>query len=173
MDRIVDDELHALSARLGGYWNSEYYPSVSNRFSEDLSELRSCIARTAARARTLARERWQAAIAKRCAELAVQAERAAAERATFCQVGTQQEQGRQRLLARRAAAQAEFKRIDQRLQQDEQSGKRFVAMLQQAYLAELGTRCAVVADPAAPAAGLFALLSTHTQAEERRQIAST
>jgi RecA/RadA recombinase len=173
LDRIVDDELHALSARLGGYWNSEYYPSVSNSFSEDLSELRSCIARAAARASTLARERWQAAFAKRCAELSVQAARAAAEHADFCQVGARQEQERQRLLACRAAAQAEFERIDQRLQQDEQSGKRFVAMLQQEYLAELGTRYAIIANPAAPVAALLALLSTHTLAEERRQIAST
>jgi hypothetical protein len=171
LDRIVDDELDALSARLGGYWNSEYYPRVSNSFTEDLSELRSRFARAAARASALARERWHAALARRHAELVAKAARAAAERAEFGMVGIQQEQERQRLLARHATARAEFERIDQRLRQDEQSGKRFVAMLQQEYLAELHARSAVIANPAAPAAGLIALLSTSTLAEERRQIA--
>lgn len=173
LDRIIDDELDVLSARLGGYWNPEYYPSVSNNFTDDLSELQSGIAKAAASAGALARERWHFALRQCCAELAADGASAAAKRAAFGQVGAQQEQERQRLLARHATAQAELAKIDRRLQQDEQSGKGFVALLQQEYMAELRARCAVIANPSTPASALLTLLSTHTLAAERRQIVST
>jgi hypothetical protein len=168
--RVVDDGFGALLAHLNGYGRSEYYPSVFSSYSKDLASLRSAIRSVADEVAQLARVLWRGKVEQRLLDLTAAAARADAEQATLDTVALQQRAEAARLGARRARLQAEVDETIARLDRDAETGKRFEAMLQREYLAELHARCARIAGARSHIESLLALLSAKSLAEERQKI---
>lgn len=170
VNTIAEDEFAALRARMNDYWRNEYYPSMSDSFSNDKSRLKQDMGDAATKTATLAKTLWRKHIVRRVAELEEEAREADGERAAMELILAQKRAELKELALRRAEAQAEMERETARLDRDAETAKRFATMLAEEYLAELRSRQARIASAATPADALLTLLSVESLHEERCKI---
>lgn len=168
--RIADEEFSTLIARMSGYTLDEYYPRLTNCFSDDKSRLKLDIGDAARKTAALSRSLWGKQVAKRAADLEAEVTASNIEAASLEQIAKQEQRKCKSFLAKSDKVRDDLERALARLTDDEETASRFAAMLDEEYLAELCLRRAQVAAAKQPADALLTLLSVADLADERKKI---
>ncbi len=167
---IAGREFADLSASMARYHISEYYPSMSDSFSNDKANLKRNIGDAAAKTAALAQKVWREHVASRAAELEAELAQVQGDIANLTQIAAQQQAACNKLKARRDKVNEEMDHALARLDSDECAAARFGSMLDEEYLAELRQRRAHIAEAADPGDALLTLLSVADMGEQRAKI---
>ncbi|HJV74791.1 MAG TPA: hypothetical protein VJ654_11255 [Noviherbaspirillum sp.] len=170
VNRIAEDEFEPLVSRMNDYWTDEYYPSVSDSFSNDKSRLKLDIRNAAVKVAALAQEVWSKQLKRRVEELETELVEAQSERTSMACIALERQAEQERLASLRMQVQMELGKALERLERDATTGKRFIIMLYQEYLLELQRRRALIAHARSPIAALLALVSVQDLADERHKV---
>lgn len=155
----ISREFSGLQKRLDGHWIDEYFPSVSDDFSNDKSRLRTDMHDAARAVGQLAIEVWTPLAQSRMATVDAEYASARASEATLATALERENADLVQALADITRHMQERADFISKMDADEESGRTFIRMLDEEYLDELKARRKVRFEALNPTSSLLNLLA--------------
>lgn len=173
VEDLVDAEFGPLRGKFSGYSMTEYYPRFSDDFSIDKQSMRTHIQNSAHSAGAWAAKQWQGWAKKRLQQLSNDLESNTAHQNALQSALKERQRVLKRLDLQIKNAEQERHAFVEKMEADEASSRKFIALLEQAYLDELRIRRHRIAQAPTATHAFIELLATDQLMSERNKLINT
>lgn len=173
VEEIVDAEFGQLLNKLSDYWRTEYFPSMSDDFSNDKRSMRTHMQNCADSASAWAAKQWQGWAKKRLQQLSDDMESGTAHQNALQNALKEREKTLGRFDSQIKYDEQERSIFVKKMETDESSSRKFVALLEQSYLDELFDRRLRITKASSAAHAFIELLATDQLIHERNKLINT
>lgn len=173
VDELVDTEFGPLRGKFSGYSLTAYYPRFSDDFSIDKQSMRTHIQNSAHSAGAWAAKQWQGLAKKRLQQLSDDVESSAAHQNDLQSALKERQRVLKRLDLQIKNAEQERHAFVEKMETDEASSRKFVSLLEQAYLDELRERRHRITQAPTATLAFVELLATDQLINERSKLINT
>lgn len=173
IEALVNTEFTPLRSTFSGYSLTEYYPRLSDDFSNDQNSMRSHMQNSAKSVGAWAAKLWQGWGKKRLQELADDVESSSTKQNALLRTLKERQQALKELDLKIAGAELIRWAFVEKMEADEASSREFVRRLDQAYLAELRERRHRIAQAPTASNAFIELLATDQLMNERNKLSNT
>lgn len=140
VEELVDAEFAPLRAKFSGYSLTEYYPRLSDDFSNDKQSMCKYMQNSERSVSAWAAKLWQGWAKKRLQQLSNDVESSTANQNALQSAMKERQRALKRLDIQIEHTEQERNAFMEKMEADEESSRKFVALLEQAYLDELRER---------------------------------
>lgn len=170
VEELVDEEFSSLRVKFSGYSLTEYYPRLSDDFSNDKSSMCECMHRSERSVNAWAARLWNGWVRKRLQQLTSDVESCAANQNALQSAMKERHRALKRLDCKIDQAEQESSAFMEKMQADEETGGQFIALLDNAYAKELRERLHRITQAATVTNAFLELLATDQLINERNKL---
>ena len=173
IETLVEAEFAPLRGKFSGYSLKEYYPSLSDDFSYDQHSMRAHMQNSAKSVGAWAAKLWQEWAKKQRQQLSNDVEASTADQMALQRALKERQKACKKLDLQIEVAEQERHAFVERMETDEASSRKFITLLEQAYLDELCARRRRIAQAPTATHAFFELLATDQLINERNKLLNT
>lgn len=173
VEELVDAEFAPLRGKFSDYSLAEYYPSWSDHFSNDKQSMREHMQNSARNVGERAAKLWQGEAKKRLQQISNDVESSTANQNALQSAMKERKRALERLNIQIKHTEQERNAIEEKMEADEESGRKFVALLEHAYLDELRERYLRIAQATTASHAIVELLATDQLIFEHSKLINT
>ena len=173
VEALVEAEFASLRSKFSGYSLKEYYPKFSDDFSNDKHSMRIHMQKSADSVGVWSAKLWQGWAKKRLQQLADDVETSSEDQKALQRVLKERQKALKLLDSEIDRAEEERNIFVKKMETEEASSRKFVALLEQAYLDELRERRHRIAQAPTATNAFMELLATDQLINERSKLTST
>lgn len=173
VEALVDAEFGPLRGKFSGYSVTEYYPRFSDDFSNDKQSMRTHMQNSAHSVGAWAAKLWQGWAKQRLQQLSDDVASSTAHQNDLQRALKERQRALERLDLQIEVAKQERNAFVEKMEADEASSCKFVALLEQAYLDELRERRHRITQAPTATDAFVELLATDQLINERNKLLNT